>query len=834
MELRQFGRYRIVEKLGQGAMGEVFRAVDPVLERSVAIKIITAKLSGDEKARDRFLREAKAAARLNHPNIITVHEFSEEKGVAYMAMELLEGRDLRQILERGEIPSLEDRLAVMEQVLDGLAYAHANGVVHRDLKPGNVHVQPSGRVKIVDFGLAQRVEDVAASGPIMGTPYYMAPEQAQGEKTTSRSDVFSAGAMFYELLGQKRPFAGATIPAVLFAVVHRDPPPLADLVPDLPEGVAGVVMRALQKSPDARWADGTEMREALREAWSMPEGWMEDPGPVYVAEEAARQLGPPLSAREDTPAEVRAAIEEINQYLDDRVPPLMVADSVATFSQATPEGGASEVLGWAARQQQMQPDLPSVELLFHALHKLSVVGIFQLVNREKLLAYLRQVGQVLASACPPGPERERFQKALLHLGEWETVHGGPLEMKGLRSQGDDLPPLTGSPGLRRLSFLEQRIRREKSAKGEAAARARRRVVSQAIAAAATEAKSEKELESFLHRLRKIGVTAGPEQAFRNLGQELANWVLPKQVSDTADLGPSSEVQAMKKIVALAEDPVEVARRYRFLVTAAIEQFNEGNLGRAMQMFELASKLAVEKKIESGFIEPVVKKGYEALDPARLRQYMDTPDRHPQLQAVMAFFEVGLGAKTLLDQLETESRRDRRRLLLDLLVVHGETGRGLARARLLGSLGTTAPDFARRNWIYLLRLVPRPASDPAEPEIAAVARFASPGSPNFLMKEALTYLSQTRHPRVADALVALLGTWERELEGEEIDATEEEEAFSILDRVAAALARQGGPKGWRALVSHALSRRPEFGSTVARLSELGTQDLSPGPDVVATL
>jgi len=136
MEPRQVGKYRIVEKLGQGAMGEVFRALDPVLERQVAIKIITGKLSQDERARDRFLREAKAAAQLNHPNIITVYDFGEEQGIAYMAMELLEGSDLRDLLERNAIAGAFDRLAIIEQILDGLAFAHGKGVVHRDLKPG--------------------------------------------------------------------------------------------------------------------------------------------------------------------------------------------------------------------------------------------------------------------------------------------------------------------------------------------------------------------------------------------------------------------------------------------------------------------------------------------------------------------------------------------------------------------------------------------------------------------------------------------------------------------------------------------------------------------------
>jgi tRNA A-37 threonylcarbamoyl transferase component Bud32 len=839
MELGQIGKFKIVEKLGQGAMGEVFRAHDPVLGRDVAIKVVAGKLSEDERARERFQREAQSAAQLNHPNIITVYDFGDEMGTAYMAMELLEGSDLRELLAEGKVETLEDKLVIMEQILDGLAFAHSKGVVHRDLKPGNVHVLPSGQIKIMDFGLARRAQDGAATGVIMGTPYYMAPEQAQGERATARSDVFSVGAMFYEMLAGKRPFVGPTIPAVLFAVVHREPDPLGQVAPDVPAALGAVVARALAKAPDSRFADAGEMLQALRAAWAGGDAAAAS-GPAYASADMApaQALGPTLSSGPDTPLELRAAIEEIEQYLADRVPPLMVADSVAGFAEAPVGGAAAEIHGWAERQQAMQPDLPLVDLLFHALHKLSVIGEFHLVEGEKLLAFLRAVGGALADACPPGPDRDRFRRAISHLGESEMVRTGPVEMMRRPSEPPppaEPPPTPATPGLRRLSLLEQRLRREGLVQGPAAEAARRRVASQAIAAAATEARSERELEDHLRRLRAAGVASGADQVFRSLGQELADWAMPKEVaSDTADLGPANEVQAMKQIVSLPEDPIEVARRFRHLVTAATEQFNEGNLGRAVQMFELASKLAAEKKVDGGFMAPILKKGHEALDGARIRQYMDRPDRHGQLHAVMAFFEPGFGPATLLDQLESEERRDRRRLLLDLLVVHGESARALARQRLEASVEKAASDFGRRNWIYLLRLVPRPAAEAADDEVAAVARFAAPGSPAFLVKEALTHLGQTRHPRVPEALVSLLRDWETEVERVAANDAAREEGFAILDRVASAIARQGGPKGWAALVDHALSRRPELGETMGRLGELGTHDLSPGPAVVETL
>jgi hypothetical protein len=811
MELRQVGKYTIVEKIGAGAMGEVFRAHDPVLGRDVAIKVVLGRLSDDEKARRRFQEEARAAAQLNHPNIITVYDFGEERGMAYMAMELLEGHDLRQLLTAGKPMQLDEKLGMMEQILDGLAFAHSKGVMHRDLKPGNVHVLPNGQVKIMDFGLARRMQDAAASGVVMGTPYYMAPEQAHGDRANARSDVFSLGAMFYEVLAGRRPFTGATVPAVLFAVVHRDPEPLGKLMPELPTGIVAMVMRALAKQPAARHRDASEMLNALRVAWLGGEVAAGEAAFAADDQTPAKDLGTPPSALEQTAPELREALDEIEMYLADRVPPLMVTDSVETFMDTPQAGAAAQILAWSERARSGQPDAPLVDLLYHALHKLSVIGELDLVDNAELLGFLHGVGAALAAACPPGLERDRFRRALARLGEAEMVKSGPVELAQPHAATPQPQAPTNTPGLRRLSILEQRLRRD-ALLGPGADLTRRRVASQAIAAAAIEAKNEKDLESHLRRLKEAGVASAAEHVFRSLGEELGDWALPKDLAgDTAELTPPPEVRAMRQIVALAEDPVEVARRYRHLVNAATEQFNEGNLGRAVQMFE----------------------GHEALDPARLRQYMERPERQQQLSEVMDFFQEGLSAEHLLDQLVTEERRDRRRLQLDMLVVHGEKARALARARLETAPDATS-DFARRNWIYLLRHIPRPAAEPADSELDAVARCGVPGRPGFLVKEALTYLGQLRHPEVSEALAALLDEWEKELEKNDIDGAAEEEGLAALDRIAAALARQGGPQGWRVLVRHAVSKREELGDTMARLAELGSQDLSEGPDVVETL
>jgi serine/threonine-protein kinase len=266
MNPERIGKYQIVGKLGQGAMGEVFRGHDPVLAREVAVKRISAGLDADENIRKRFLREANAIAQLSHRNIITVYELGTEGDQAFMAMELLDGIDLKHAIAQRKM-GLEEKLDVVEQILEGLAFAHGKGIVHRDLKPANVHLLPGGRVKIMDFGLAKvSGSDMTTTGTVMGTPHYMSPEQVRGQKTDARSDVFSVGCVFYELLSFRKPFDAESMHAVLFKVIQEEPPPLAEVAPGTPAPLVQVVERALAKDPAERFPSATEMLEWLRRA----------------------------------------------------------------------------------------------------------------------------------------------------------------------------------------------------------------------------------------------------------------------------------------------------------------------------------------------------------------------------------------------------------------------------------------------------------------------------------------------------------------------------------------------------------------------------------------
>jgi eukaryotic-like serine/threonine-protein kinase len=264
MGLDRIGKYRILTRIGQGAMGEVYKAHDPLLNRYVAIKTIASAVGTDPQFRRRFQREAQAAAQLNHPHIITVFDFGEAEGITYMAMELLEGRDLKDVIAGGGLGSLRETLTVMQQVCDGVAFAHSKGVVHRDLKPGNIHIQPNGQVKVLDFGLARiETSDMTRTGTVMGTPYYMSPEQVRGEKASPRSDVFSLGSVFYEMLTGRRAF-GDNPHQALVRILGEEPPPIRKLAPQTPDLVVAVVERALTKDTAGRYADGGAMAAMLR------------------------------------------------------------------------------------------------------------------------------------------------------------------------------------------------------------------------------------------------------------------------------------------------------------------------------------------------------------------------------------------------------------------------------------------------------------------------------------------------------------------------------------------------------------------------------------------
>jgi len=264
----RIGPYQLVSKLGAGGMGEVYLAQDTRLGRQVAVKILPREFSSDAERRGRFLREAKAASALNHPNIVTVHEFGSESEIDYLVMEYVSGKPLDRLIPHNGLKARE-ALHYGIQITDGVSYAHAARILHRDLKPANVIVMGNGTVKVVDFGLAKVIApNVTQSldtrdGMILGTAAYMSPEQAEGKPVDIRSDIFSFGSMLYELVTGSRPFHRDSVAATIAAIVHDEPLAPSVAAHDVPAELAAVIRRCLQKDPNQRFATMAEVKAAL-------------------------------------------------------------------------------------------------------------------------------------------------------------------------------------------------------------------------------------------------------------------------------------------------------------------------------------------------------------------------------------------------------------------------------------------------------------------------------------------------------------------------------------------------------------------------------------------
>lgn len=258
--------YKITEKLGEGGMGVVYKATDTALGRTVALKFISPSASADESMKQRLAREARACAALNHPNITTVYEFVETEEYNFIAIEFVDGKTLDRVLQ-GEHFQWKEALPLMLQLLDGLDAAHRHGIIHRDLKASNIMLNADGRPKIMDFGLAKFAQGsmLTQSGSTVGTAAYMSPEQAKGEETDYRTDIYSIGVVFFQMLTGSLPFPHAHHLAILYAVVNESPKPPRELDPSIPPVIEQIILKAMAKKPEERFQSSSEMARSLLE-----------------------------------------------------------------------------------------------------------------------------------------------------------------------------------------------------------------------------------------------------------------------------------------------------------------------------------------------------------------------------------------------------------------------------------------------------------------------------------------------------------------------------------------------------------------------------------------
>ena len=280
--LKKLGRYEIRERIGRGAMADVYRAFDPSINRVLAIKVLKPEFKQNRQYTARFLREAKAAGALSHANIVTIYDVGEEDGYPYIVMELLTGAPLDGLIQRGARMPASAVTEIALQLAEALRYAHGVGVIHRDVKPSNIMLSEDGRsVKLLDFGIAwlAQTQDIGGDeaslrtqvGQVLGTPRYMSPEQALGQQTDGRTDLFSVGVVLYELVTGRRAFYGGNPTALALQIIQSDPEPIAKLTADCPGGLQFIINKLLSKRPERRFANGAQLAEALRRELGNPQ-----------------------------------------------------------------------------------------------------------------------------------------------------------------------------------------------------------------------------------------------------------------------------------------------------------------------------------------------------------------------------------------------------------------------------------------------------------------------------------------------------------------------------------------------------------------------------------
>jgi serine/threonine protein kinase len=407
----RLGKYPITGVLGRGAMGVVYRGVDPVIKRPVAIKTIRKEMFDEEERAEamsgRFRREAQAAGGLNHPGIVSVYEYGEDAQHAFIAMELVEGNTLREYLARGTEFDEHDTVSVMAQLLDALQFAHDRSVWHRDIKPANIMVMSNGRIKLTDFGIA-RIEssDFTKTNVIMGTPGYIAPELYLGREVDQRVDIFSAGVLFYHLLSGRAPFSGRP-EAVMHDVCYHDPPAPSSIDPHRrwPQYDA-VVARALEKLPSARYASAAAFRAAILAEYAQPLNSTLSDATIIPASRRPVADGGPLSQPRSTPVPGSSA---------------PAASGTASAGTSTPPP-----TGWSA------PVLAGVEVeLARFVGPVARVLVRRAAQTHK---DIQSLTAALLDALPDADDKDRFARA---------VTGAGLVALHARSGAASVPP--GSP-----------------------------------------------------------------------------------------------------------------------------------------------------------------------------------------------------------------------------------------------------------------------------------------------------------------------------------------------------------------------------------------------------
>ncbi len=549
---------------------------------------------------------------------------------------------------------------------------------------------------------------------------------------------------------------------------------------------------------------------------------------------------------------LRHVAYELQRYLSDAIAPMMAVELFEELVPHPPELAARIIAEWIQSQQRgPNGGASSSDLVFHALKKLSVLSELELVRRETMMRYIQEISRVLVQACPAA-DRDELKIRLSRLGEGKTVLAAHAEFlhreagtasaagaanaaapaaKGEREKAPDANAI--DRGARALTLLLGGLANLRAPSGETSKESpEAAMLAQILATAALESKTNDDLARHLERIKQEGVATPMGQVFRALGWSLPGWTALGGDGEVIAKTSGRPLDAMNRIVALAPDAQEKAKRWGEMIYAAIEQFNEGRLAQAVAILEAAKRLIAEKRPDPSIVGQILTQAEGAISDAVLRRLVEVPEKHGLVRKLLEFFP-SLRPDPLLTSLDGEIRREKRKLILALIECHGSGCRDLVLTRLSSVMRGEIADelgFYRRNLAFLLRRIPRKGHERLEEEMDLLEAMIAPAQPSISSKEAVGALGQLRQVPAERALVDRLAQLESELamRGGNV------EAWELLDRICAALARHGTRRTIRTIAAHAFKRATALGDTMARFEHLAWVDLSVDPEQLSAI
>ena len=554
----------------------------------------------------------------------------------------------------------------------------------------------------------------------------------------------------------------------------------------------------------------------------------------------------------DQEPSLRQAAAELQRYLSGEIAPMMVVEYFEELAPQPPELTARIIMQWMQSQVGGPTEnVATADLIFHALKKLSLLSELELVRRATMVGAIHEIGRMLLRVCPEA-QRADLRMRLSHLGEAATVlasraellhheaglSGGPPPGAGAGPGKTATTSAVSKPdaetmdrGARALSLLLGGLAKLRNPKAPPAKEGpEAALLAQVLSTAALESKTNEDLARHLERVKKEGVATPMGQVFRALGWSLPGWGTLVEDGKPVDARAGRQLKAMDRIVALAPDAQERAKRWGEMIYAAIEQLNEGRLAQTVSILEVAKRLIAERRPDAEIVAQVLSQAEAAISDDILRRLADTPAKHGLLRKVLEFFP-SLRPEMLLFHLDGEIRREKRKLILTLLECHGPSCRDAIITRLASVMRGEIPDaegFYRRNLAFLLRRIPRTGHERIEDEMELLALMIAPSEPPISAKEAVGALGQLRHRPAELALVDRL----RRLESELIAGGGDKDGWELADRICAGLARHGTVRAIRGVAAHAYNRAPALGDSLARLENLSRIDLAVDPEQLA--